>query len=170
LSQTPDSPALVGPILPRLMPSSETEELAIVGMQAREARELALAADAVGLAVRPLAFGSLLADAAFAAHSPGSVRLPLAIVAGRYSLQRPAFAAVLECIEVVRGARQTLPAACVVLAPTADLDGHEQSAIGLKKLEQVVSSDHQDPATTAHLIRWEVVETEHDRKREKRTT
>ena len=112
------------------MGSSDTEEIAIVGMQAREARELALAADAVGLAVRPLAFGSPLADAALAAHGPGSVRLPLAIVAGRYSLQRPAFGAVLECIEMLRGTRQTLPAACVVLASTADLDGHEQSAIG----------------------------------------
>jgi hypothetical protein len=38
------------------------------------------------------------------------------------------------------------------------------------RVEQAVSSDHQDPATTAHLIRWEVVETEHDRKREKGTT
>jgi hypothetical protein len=112
------------------MRSLDTEELAIVGAQAHEARELALAADAVGLAVRPLAFGSPLADAALAAHGPGNVRLPLAIVAGRYSLQRPAFAAVLECIEVLRGTRQALPAACVVLAPTADLDGHEQSAIG----------------------------------------
>lgn len=105
------------------MRSSDTEEIAIVGIQAREARELALAAKAVGLAVRPLAFGSPLAEAALAAHAPGSVRLPLTIVAGRYSLQRPAFGVVLECIEVVRGARQTLPAACVVLAATADRDG-----------------------------------------------
>jgi hypothetical protein len=111
------------------MRSSDTEEVAIVGMQAREARELALAAEAVGLAVRPVAFGSPLADAAVAAHAPGSVRLPLVIVAGRYSLQRPAFGAVLECIEVVRRARHTLPAACVVLASTADLDGQAQSAI-----------------------------------------
>jgi hypothetical protein len=98
-------------------------------MQAREARELALAAEAVGLAVRPLMFGSPLADAALAAHGPGSVRLPLAIVAGRYSLQRPAFGAVLDCIEVLRGTRQALPVACVVLASTTDLDGHEQPAI-----------------------------------------
>jgi hypothetical protein len=105
------------------MRSSDTEEIAIVGMRAREARELALAAEAVGLAVRPLAFGSPLADAALAAHGPGSVRLPLAIVAGRYSLQRPAFGAVLGCIEVLRGTRQMLPRACVVLASTADLDG-----------------------------------------------
>jgi hypothetical protein len=100
------------------MPSSDTEEMAIVGMQAREARELALAAEEVGLAVRALAFGSPLADAALASHGPGSVRLPLAVVVGRYSLQRPAFGAVLQCIEVLRGTPQTLPAACVVLAST----------------------------------------------------
>jgi len=94
--------------------------IAIVGMQAREGRELALAAAAVGLVVHPLAFGSPLADAALAAHGPGSVCLPLAIVAGRYSLQRPGLAAVLECIEVLRGTRQTLPAGCVVLASTTD--------------------------------------------------
>jgi hypothetical protein len=111
------------------MRSPDTEEITLVGMQGREALELALAAEAVGLAVRPLAFGSPLADAALAAHGPGTIRLPLAIVAGRYSLQRPAFGAVLECIEVLRGTRQTLPAACVVLASTAELDGHEQSAI-----------------------------------------
>jgi hypothetical protein len=91
----------------------------IVGIQAREGRELALAAAAVGLVVHPLAFGSPLADAALAAHG-GSVRLPLAIVAGRYSLQRPGLAAVLECIEVLRGTHQTLPAGCVVLASTTD--------------------------------------------------
>jgi hypothetical protein len=111
------------------MRSPDTEEIAIVGMQAREAGELAAAAEAVGLAVRPLAFGSPLADAALAAHGPGSVRLPLVIVAGRYSLQRPAFGLVLECVEVVRGTRETLTAACVMLAPAADLDGHEQPAI-----------------------------------------
>jgi hypothetical protein len=105
----------MGPILASAMCSSDAEEIAIVGMQAREGRELARAAEAVGLAVRPLAFGSPLADAALAAHGSGSVRLPLAIVAGRYSLQRPAFGVVLQCIEVLRGTRQTLPAACVVL-------------------------------------------------------
>jgi hypothetical protein len=104
------------------MRSSETEEIAIIGIHASEARELALAAEAIGLAVRPLPFGSPLADAAFAAHAPGSVRLPLTIVAGRYSLQRPAFDAVLECIEVVRGTRRTLPDACVVLGSTAAAD------------------------------------------------
>ena len=97
------------------MRSLGTEEIAIVGMQAREAEELARAAEGVGLAVRPLAFGSPLADAALAAHGPGSVRLPLAIVAGRYSMQRPAIAAVLECVEVLRGTRETPPAGCVVL-------------------------------------------------------
>src|SRR5580704_17559174 len=105
----------VGPIVPQFMRSSDTEEIAIVGMQAREGRELALAAEAVGLAVRPLRFGSPLAEAALAAHGPGSVRLPLAIVAGRYSLQRPGFGAVIECIESLHGRRRTLPAGCVVL-------------------------------------------------------
>jgi hypothetical protein len=59
-------------------------EIAVVGMQAREARELALAAEAIGHAVRALEFGRALADAALAAHGPGRIRLPLAIVAGRY--------------------------------------------------------------------------------------
>jgi hypothetical protein len=65
------------------MRSLVTEEIAIVGIEAREARELALA--------------------------------------GRYSLQRPALDAVLECIEVLRGTRQTLPSACVELTSTTDL-------------------------------------------------
>src|SRR5579871_6922619 len=99
------------------MPSPGTEEIAIVGIHAREAAELARAVESAGLAVRPLAFGSPLADAALAAHGPGSVRLPLAIVAGRYSLQRPTFSAVLECIELLRGTSQTLPTECAVLAP-----------------------------------------------------
>ena len=106
------------------MRSSDTDDIAIIGMKTREARELALAAEAVGLAVRPLEFGSPLAHAGLAAHGPGSVRLLLAIVAGRYSLQRPALGALLECIEVARGTRQMLPAACVVLASTADVGGH----------------------------------------------
>jgi hypothetical protein len=107
------------------MLSLDSDEIAIVGIQTREGRELADAAQAVGLAVRPLGFGSPLADAALAAHGPGSVHLPLAIVAGRYSLQRPALSAVLACIEVLRGARQTLPATCVVLASTMDRGGRE---------------------------------------------
>jgi hypothetical protein len=109
--------------------SPHAEEIAIVGTQAREARELALAAEAAGLAVRPLAFGSPLADAALAAHGPGSVHLPLAIVGGRYSLQRPALDTVLECIEVLRRTRHTLPAACVVLASTAELGDRGQSGM-----------------------------------------
>lgn len=97
---------------------TDTAHIAIVGMETREARELAIAAHAAGIAVRPLAFGSPLAEKALAAHGPGSVRLPLAIVAGRYSLQRPPFDAVLACIEVLSGTRQTLPSACVALAYT----------------------------------------------------
>lgn len=119
------------------MRSSDDEEIAIVGIQAREAREVVLAAGARGLAVRPLGFGDPLADAALAAHGPGSVRLPLAIVAGRYSLQRPAFGTVLECIEVLRGTRQKLPAGCVVLGSSADFDGREPPAIGPTAPERV---------------------------------
>ena len=98
----------------------------------REARELASAAEAVGLAVRPLAFGSPLADAALAAHGPGSVRLPLAIIAGRYSLQWPALGDALDCIEVLRGTRQRLPAACVVVlgTPGSGDDGSRDSSGG----------------------------------------
>jgi hypothetical protein len=112
------------------MRSSNFEEIAIVGTKLREGRELAIAAEAVGLAVRPLAFGSPLADAALAAHGSGSVRLPLAVIAGRYSLQRPALADVLECIEVLRGTRQRPPAASVVLLgrPGSGDGGSEDSS------------------------------------------
>jgi hypothetical protein len=123
------------------MRPSDTEQIAIVGMRATEARELAVAAEAVGLTVRLLAFGSPLADAALAAHGPGSVRLPLAIVAGRYSLQRPAFGTVFECIEVLRGTRQTLPAGCVVLASTADRDGHKPPVIEAREPDRVLHAN-----------------------------
>jgi hypothetical protein len=141
------------------MRPSDTEEIAIVGIQAREARELALAAEAVGLAVRPLAFGSPLADAALAAHGPGSVRLPLAIVAGRYSLQRPALSAVRECIEVLRGTRRTLPATCVVLASAADRDTSGDRELGSPR-----SGDDASPDPLGGCC------DEHDVKREKGTT
>jgi hypothetical protein len=114
------------------MLSSNPEEIVIVGVlgiHTREGRELALAAEEVGLAVRPLAFGSALADAALAAQGPGAVRLPLVIVADRYSLERPAFGVVLECVEVLRGGRRTLPAACIALVSTAGFDGHHRLAI-----------------------------------------
>jgi hypothetical protein len=111
-------------------PLTATGEIAIVGMETREARELARAARAAGIAVRPLAFGSPLAEEALAAHGPGSVSLPLAIVAGRYSLERPALSAVLECIEVLSGTRQALPRACVALTcsedPPVQKERHEQ--------------------------------------------
>jgi hypothetical protein len=117
------------PDRPAVRSIDTTPDIAIVGIQVREGRELARAAQAAGLAVRPLAFGSPLVDAALAAHGPGSVRLPLAIVAGRYTLQRPPLGAVLECIEVLRGTRQTLPKACVALAATPDVDRDERPAI-----------------------------------------
>jgi hypothetical protein len=99
-------------------------EIAVIGgMQARESRELCLAAKDAGLAVRPLRFGSPLAETAIAAHGPGSVQLPLVVVDGRYSLQRPVFEAVLECIEVLHGTRHTLPEGCIVLRATSDGEG-----------------------------------------------
>jgi hypothetical protein len=54
-------------------------------------------------------------------------------VVGRYSLQGPTFGAALECIEVLRGTRQTLPAGCVELSSTADLDGREKPMSGLQE-------------------------------------
>jgi hypothetical protein len=130
------------------MRSLDTEEIAIVGMQTREARELTRAAEAAGLAVRPLAFGSPLADAALAAHGPRSVHLPLAIVAGRYSLQRPALGAVLDCIEVLRGTRRTPPAACVILASPPDLSDRDQSAIEPGRVPQsTLGRPTQSPAS-----------------------
>jgi hypothetical protein len=59
------------------MRPSDTEEIAIVGMQATEARELAVAAEAVGLTVRLLAFGlglELLDVGAFAASKKSGAR------------------------------------------------------------------------------------------------
>jgi hypothetical protein len=94
-----------------------TVEIAVIGgMQARESRELCVAAEAAGLPVRPLRFGSPLVDTAIAAHGPGSVQLPLVIVDGRYCLQRPAFETVLECIEVLQGTRHALPEGCIELS------------------------------------------------------
>ncbi len=127
---------------------TDIQEIAIVGVHAREAHELVLAAEAVGLAVRPLALGSLLAEAALAAHGPGNVRLPLAIVAGRFSLERPAFGAVLECIEVLRGTRHTLPAACVLLTPTTDLHGVATGG----ELGSPGSGDDRSPDSLGHSL------------------
>jgi len=66
------------------MGSLSAVDIAVLGgMQARESRELYLAAQAAGLAIRPLSFRSPLADAALAAHGPGSVRLPLVVIERR---------------------------------------------------------------------------------------
>jgi hypothetical protein len=99
-----------------------TVDVAVLGgMQSRESQELCLAAEAAGLATRPLSFGSTLADAALATHGPGNVKLPLVVVEGRYSLQRPPFEAVLECIEVLHGTRRALPEGCLVLRARSEL-------------------------------------------------
>jgi hypothetical protein len=52
--------------------SSKTEKIALAGIQAREAHKLSFIAEAVGLAVRPLAFGTRLADAALGVPRPGT--------------------------------------------------------------------------------------------------
>ena len=96
--------------------SLDADEIAIVGITSLEARELCAAATAAGLRIRPLGFKSPEVEAAMAAFGPGTVRLPLVIVGGRYALQRPDFAGVLKCLELLRGADQALPADCAMLA------------------------------------------------------
>jgi hypothetical protein len=95
--------------------SPDVDEIAIVGSTSVEARELCAAATAAGLRIRPIGFDRPAAEAAIAAFGPGSVRLPLAIVGGRYALERPDFADVLECLELLRGADRALRPRCAVL-------------------------------------------------------
>ena len=83
---------------------SHLDELILVGGDHTfEARGLVGAAADAGLRVRWLAFDSPSAQAALAAHGPGSVRLPLVIVAGRYCFQQPAFEEIAACLATVRG-------------------------------------------------------------------
>ena len=92
------------------------EELQLVGGKiTREGRELASAAAAAGLNVRWLDFGSVEAQAAIAAQAPGAVRLPLVIVGGRYTLQRPPSNAVGACVAALRAGDRTLPAGAIPL-------------------------------------------------------
>ena len=92
------------------------EELRLVGGKiTREGRELALAAAAAGLNVRWLDFDSAEAQAAIAAQAPGAVRLPLVIVDGRYTLQRPRSNAVSACLSALRAGDLTVPAGAVAL-------------------------------------------------------
>ena len=98
-----------------LRASSDVDEILIVGGRSAEALELCAAATAAGLRIRPIGFESPVAEAAMTAFGPGSVRLPLVIVGGRYALERPDFADVLECVDLQRGADRALPPRCAVL-------------------------------------------------------
>ena len=94
----------------------DVDEISIVGGTSVEARELCAAVTAAGIRIRPIGFDSPAAEAAMAAFGPGSVRLPLVIVGGRYALERPDLADVLECLELLRGANRALPPRCAVIA------------------------------------------------------
>jgi hypothetical protein len=88
-------------------------------MLAMEARTLCAAAEAAGLRITALSFDTPEAKAAIAAQGPGTVHLPLVIVGSRYCLQRPTFAEVLDCIDVLLGTDRALPARCATLPITA---------------------------------------------------
>ena len=84
------------------------QELRIVGGETTlEGRALTAAAAGAGLRVRWLDFASSEAQAAIAAQGPGSVRLPLVIVSGTRTLQRPPFSA---CVAALRSGERRLPA------------------------------------------------------------
>ena len=101
----------------RTRAGTDIEELRLVGGQiALEGRELAAAAAAAGLSVRWLHFASAEAQAAIAAQGAGSVRLPLVIIDGTHTLQRPQFAAVVACVAALRRGDGDLPAGVVALA------------------------------------------------------
>jgi len=92
------------------------QELRIVGGAITvEGRELAAAACAAGLNVRWLDFASIEAQTAIVAQGPGSVRLPVVIVGGRYTLQRPPLSAVSACVTALRAGEHTLPADAIAL-------------------------------------------------------
>jgi len=98
--------------------SGAVEELQLVGGKiTREGQELASAAAAAGLTLRWLDFDSAEAQAAIAAQAPGAVRLPLVIVGGRYTLQRPRANAVSACVAALRTGDRTVPAGGVALGP-----------------------------------------------------
>jgi hypothetical protein len=101
----------------RTRASADIEEVRLVGGEITlEGRESAAAAVAAGLRVRWLDFAGAEAQAAIAAQGAGSVRLPLVIVDGTHTLQRPQFAAVTACIAALRRGDAELPAGVVALA------------------------------------------------------
>ena len=83
--------------------SQEADALILIGGEHTvEARLLTEAASDAGLRIHWLSFDSAAAQAAFAAHGAGSLRLPLVIVGGTYCFQQPKFAEIEACLETVR--------------------------------------------------------------------
>lgn len=92
------------------------DELQLVGGERTlEGRQLVAGAAAAGLTVRWLSFDSMAARSALAAQGPGAVRLPLAIVGGTYTLQRPEWTALRACVSAMRTGDHTLPTGAVSL-------------------------------------------------------
>ena len=93
------------------------DELQLVGGETTlEGHELTAAAAAAGLSVRWLNFASAKAQAAIAAQGSAAVRLPLVIVGGTYTLQRPPFTHVSECLAALRAGDGTPPAGAVAVS------------------------------------------------------
>jgi hypothetical protein len=97
-----------------LEPNAAAEELQLVGGQITiEGQVLTADAAAAGIRVRWLDLASAEAQAAIAAQGPGAVRLPLVIVGGTYTLERPPFAAIVACLVALRSSASMLPAGAI---------------------------------------------------------
>ena len=107
-----EGPSTLGRVC--LEPNAAAEELQLVGGQITlEGQVLTAAAAAAGISVRWLDLASAEAQAAIAAQGPGAVRLPLVIVGGTYTLQRPPFAAIGGCLAALRSGASMLPAGAI---------------------------------------------------------
>ena len=96
--------------------AATVDEIRVVGGETTvEGHELSGAAASAGVSVRWLDFASADAQAAIAAQGPGSVALPLVIVGGTYTLQRPRFTDVSACLAALRSGDTTLPARAIPL-------------------------------------------------------
>jgi len=90
------------------------EELRFIGGETTlEGHELTTAATAAGVSVRWLDFASAEAQAAIAAQGPAAIQLPLVIVGGTYTLQRPTFSAVNACLAALRAGDSTVPVGAI---------------------------------------------------------
>ena len=100
----------------RDQPDTAAEELRLIGgATTLEGHELTTAAAAAGLSVRWLDFASAEAQAAFAAQGRAAVQLPLVIVGGTYTFQRPPFPAVSACVAALRAGDNSPPAGAISL-------------------------------------------------------